>query len=64
MSIVAGIGARLVERWAARTIREAKIKRKSYAEGHTAGQKIGASEVLALWRSGMTYEQARKKLRQ
>ena len=51
MSIVAGIGARVVERLAARLIREGKIKRKAYAEGHKAGQKIG-------------YEQALKELRQ
>ena len=46
-----GIGARVVERLAARLIREGKLKRKTQ------------DEVFRLWRSGMSYEQARKELR-
>ena len=46
-----GIGARLVERLAARLIRDRKMKRQ------------GREEVFKLWRSGMSYEQARKELR-
>jgi len=43
----------VVERLAARLIREGKIKRKAYKEGHEAGQKIG-------FREG--YEQAKREL--
>ena len=45
-----GIGARVVERLAARLVREGKIRRKAYQQGHEAGFKIG-------------YEKARKELK-
>jgi hypothetical protein len=47
-----GVGARLIERWAARRARDAKNRNK------------GREDVFKLWRSGMTYEQARRKLGQ
>ena len=40
-----GIGARVVERLAARLIREGKIKRKAYQEGHKAGYAIGYAQA-------------------
>lgn len=39
-----GIGGRLVEKLAARLVREARIKRKAYQKGHEAGLKIGIAE--------------------
>lgn len=57
-----GIGARVVERLAARLLREGKIRRQAYQKGHRAGEDYGIDEVLKLWRRGMTYEQAKKEL--
>lgn len=52
--VVIGTGEKIIRRLA----RDAKMKRKGRAQGRSQGR----DEVFKLWRSGMSYAQAKKEL--